>query len=98
MCEGVNSTVTVVDMKQYLSTIINNKGEKRTGGGGEGVVLRRPLSLYEHGKSLSVLKAKVCEFRRITVVVVILVFQNMIDAEALVVQIKGSQYVCKLYV
>lgn len=38
-------------MKYYVNTVINYKGE--------GVMLRKPLSVYEHGKSTSVLKVKV---------------------------------------
>ena len=38
-------------MCSYLNSIIHAKGE--------GVMLRRPRSLYEHGKSRAVLKAKV---------------------------------------
>jgi len=37
-------------MRTYASAIIGN--------GGEGVILRKPFSLYEHGKSHSLLKFK----------------------------------------
>jgi hypothetical protein len=58
-------------MEHYVRIIINN--------GGEGIMLRLPGSLYEHGKSQSLLKLK-----------------NMIDAEAVVVDIKANNHICKL--
>lgn len=79
-------------------------------------MLRQPLSLYEHGKSQSLLKAKVRykiikqkhkhsrkllqHLNRYSVVTyrILIFFQRMIDAEACVVDIKGNQFICKLYV
>lgn len=42
----------LLDMKHYLNASIINKGE--------GIILRRPKSFYEHGKSVHLMKAKVC--------------------------------------
>lgn len=38
-------------MEQYVNIVLNQKGE--------GVILQKPYSIYEHGKSISVLKLKV---------------------------------------
>jgi len=47
--------------------------------GGEGVIIRKPFSRYEHEKSKNLLKMK-----------------SVVDADALVVDIKNSMYICKL--
>jgi len=62
-------------MTQYCNNVIGGKGK----GKGEGVILRKPMSPYEKGKSNNLLKVKAT-----------------IDAEALVVDIKNSLYICKL--
>ena len=43
---------TPLDMEAYIKVIIKH--------GGEGALLRKPLSLYEAGRSHAVLKVKAC--------------------------------------
>lgn len=51
---GALSYLHYTDMHIFASAIIES--------GGEGVMLRNPTSVYKHGKSLSLLKYKVCLF------------------------------------
>jgi len=58
-------------LRWYANSVIASKGE--------GVIARKPFSLYEQGLSKNLIKVK-----------------EMLDAEALVVDIQNSYYICKL--
>ena len=78
-------------MRTLANVVIQN--------GGEGLILRQPYSLYEKGKSLSLLKMKVSYWQLLLLLSLSLCLtcdKDIIDAEALVVSIEGNKYICKL--
>ena len=73
-------------MKQYLNDIIYHHGE--------GIILRQPMSVYAKGKSHQLFKVKVVVC--MCFCVVFISFQNMVDADAVVIDIQPSKLICKL--
>lgn len=76
--------------------MIDNALEAIMNDGGEGVILRKQKSLYESGRSASLIKLKVlvifCNIKYL------IVFQaSREDTEALVAQVNDDSYVLKLY-